>query len=221
MNAAIQSQRDSHHPDPIYATCFFVKPLQLHKTAELHVRPIESPSERRGRYTNLRLELIQDVRIRTAYASFPPLSLQRSAYGIINATLPLSFSQSVIKNIAQLIFGDITSETGPSFPDTHRPICPLTLHPSTIPKLSRKFAQHNFSRHYEWAIDRTVEQHDSEALFGSWTEFADKSSKERLDADSLPMFLDVTDSPLGAAAGAAGEPRDAAQALYVAVILDL
>lgn len=60
LNAAIQYQTGTAHPDPTYATCFFMKATAKSRRTEFHVRPIR-PSNGLGRFTYLSVDVIQEV----------------------------------------------------------------------------------------------------------------------------------------------------------------
>lgn len=79
----------------------------------------------------------------------------------------------------------------------------MKVHPGTITSYAKKFKKQNFARHFEWAIDESVsrrdgdgDSNDNDVVFGCWTEFGDKSGGEKMEADTLGMFLDMTMSPI-------------------------
>ncbi|KAG8874328.1 hypothetical protein FRB98_008532 [Tulasnella sp. 332] len=104
------------------------------------------------------------------------------------------FQDDVLKVTANLIFGSIPLETGPNLPSSHRPKCPLTLHPATAQTVEQ-FNKANFAKHTEWAVDKSVSKDGDGVVFGCWTGYADKSGTEKLEADTLGVFLDITISP--------------------------
>ncbi|KAG8998202.1 hypothetical protein FRB94_007173 [Tulasnella sp. JGI-2019a] len=123
-----------------------------------------------------------------------PVRPGKSAGRFTNLKVDL-FQDDVPKVTANLVFGRISTESGPNLPESHQPICPLKLHPGTVDRFSKKFPQQKFAKHFEWAADRSVSKDTKDILFGSWTEFADRSGSETMEADTLAMFLDITTSP--------------------------
>ncbi|KAG8875921.1 hypothetical protein FRB97_004627 [Tulasnella sp. 331] len=95
------------------------------------------------------------------------------------------FQDDTLKITANLIFGSMSLEAGPNLPIGHRPKCPVKIHPGTVMRFSRKYKMQNFSKHFEWAIDKSASKNHGEVVFGAWTEFADKSGEEKLEADTL------------------------------------
>ncbi|KAG8933207.1 hypothetical protein FRC02_012281 [Tulasnella sp. 418] len=99
---------------------------------------------------------------------------------------------------ASLIFGDIDAPTTPglTLPISHRPLCPLTTHPSAaVDTPGHPFF--NFRNYFRIAVDPyflsandTLFETRADGLqWGAWVEFNDKD--EILSADVSGIFLDM------------------------------